>query len=248
MQNFQIIPVPILPWGMMNAYLIVTKKGLILFDSGVPHSEKKIERCLKQHGYHFRDIQLIIISHAHADHAGSAKNIQELSQAPILAHEADLPYFLQEKPMHYCPSGWFGRLFLKTGVPEKNYAKFQPEILLKEKEHFELDDFGLKGNVLSTPGHTSGSISLCLGHSALVGDLVSSGIFIGGIMFKNKAKAPPFEEQPRLVAQELLSLVDQGVKTFYLGHGGPLTTDVIKNYSQNILNQKINKGHVYEKV
>jgi len=38
----QIITIPILPFGMVNAHLIRSEAGCILIDTGIPRSEHKI--------------------------------------------------------------------------------------------------------------------------------------------------------------------------------------------------------------
>jgi glyoxylase-like metal-dependent hydrolase (beta-lactamase superfamily II) len=70
---------------------------------------------------------------------------------------------------------------------------------------------------------SNGSISVLIDDGRVIaGDLVSSGIMLGGIMFKDKPKQPPFEESPLLVAQSLRLLLAEGSSLFHLGHGGPL--------------------------
>ncbi len=95
--------------------------GYILVDCGIPNSETKIGNALKQNGLAFTDINLIVVTHAHGDHAGSAFKLRELCQAPVLAHQADLPYYLLEKKMQFCSTGLFGKQLLKTGIPLQPY-------------------------------------------------------------------------------------------------------------------------------
>lgn len=70
-----IITVPILPFGMVHSHLIIGATGCVLVDTGTPGSEDKIERVLKKHGRSFRDVTLIVVTHAHTDHAGSAARV-----------------------------------------------------------------------------------------------------------------------------------------------------------------------------
>ena len=63
------------------------------------------------------------------------------------------------------------------------YALFTPDILIGEGEEFELDRFGVRGRAMHTPGNTAGSASVSLaGGDAVVGDLVASGILLGGMI------------------------------------------------------------------
>lgn len=232
----RIVTIPILPMGMINAFLVTGPGGNILVDSGRPNSEERFGRVLNQQGLTWRDIDLIVITHAHADHAGSAFKLQQLCQAPLVAHEADLPYYHQEKAMTYCPTSRFASFFLKTGIPLKPYEKFTPDILLKGNDTLDLAAWGVNGTVYSTPGHTEGSISVALSNrSALAGDLVASGILLGGIMAKDRARPPVYEDNAQQVAGELNRLLDKGMETFYLGHGGPLSSREVRRYANTVL-------------
>lgn len=223
MSTQEIIRVPILPFNMVNAHVIKVDAGCILVDTGIPGSERKIERVLNQHGLSFKDIKLIVVTHAHTDHAGSAARVRELSGAPILAHQDDVDFYTRKIPMTYCTTGWAGRLFIKTPVPHEPYQGFEPDILMKNADAMSLMDFGVDGVIRHTAGHTAGSIAIELAsQDAMVGDLIASGILIGGIAFNGSAMRPPFEDDPRTVARELERLVQGGAKRFHMGHGGPL--------------------------
>lgn len=229
-----IVNIGIFPLGMINAFLLVNSRGCVLIDTGLPNSQKKIESVLRKLNLTFTDINLIVITHAHIDHAGNAAKLKSLSGAKIIAHSGDLPFYRGDKKMQVCSTGWFGSVFSKTGVIQKPYAQFEPDILLTSSDRFSLVDFGINGELISTPGHTQGSISVVFDNTnAVVGDLISSGILLGGIVRKSKAKRPPFEDNPSQVSRELLSLVNSGVNTFYMGHGGPLPAkEVLKHVNK----------------
>jgi hydroxyacylglutathione hydrolase len=54
------------------------------------------------------------------------------------------------------------------------------------------------GLVRHTAGHTPVSIAVELSsQDALVGDLIASGILLGGIAFTGRAMRPPFEDDPQ---------------------------------------------------
>lgn len=231
MKHAEIIRIPILPFGLVNAHLILGQDGCILVDAGLPGSEAKIEKALREHGLSFRDIKLIVVTHAHVDHAGSAASLRQLSGAPIVAHAGDLPYLKREKKMSFCSTGWFGQLFIKTNLMFEPYQAFTPDILLSGSQTLDLKAYGFDGFVRPTPGHTEGSISVELeARKALVGDLLASGILLGGLIMTDRPKRPPFEDDPHTVARELKRLVENGHDTFYMGHGGPLRADAVKEH------------------
>jgi glyoxylase-like metal-dependent hydrolase (beta-lactamase superfamily II) len=227
-----IVTVPILPMGMVNSHILIGTAACVLIDTGIPGSEGKIARALKKHGRKLGDVTLIIVTHAHTDHAGSAARLRELTGAPILAHAADLDYYEQRKPMTYCVAHWWGPLFLRSGVPTEPYQPFMPDILLQGDARYDLRPYGVEGSVQHTPGHTAGSVSVELtSGDAMVGDLLASGILMGGIMRKGHATRPPFEDDPRAVGAELLGMIDAGMERFHLGHGGPLMAEEVRRHA-----------------
>ncbi|GJJ00384.1 MBL fold metallo-hydrolase [Duganella rhizosphaerae] len=228
----RIVRISILPFGMVNCHLIIGDGGCVLVDAGLPGSEGKIARVLRRHGLTFADIRLIVITHAHVDHAGSAARLRELSGAPVLAHRGDLPYYRQLLPMTFCSTGWFGRLFLRTGLIRQPYVPFTPDILMGDGQLVPLSQYGVEGVACHTPGHTAGSVSIELaGGEVLVGDLIASGVLLGGLVRTGHAIRPPFEDDPHATASALQRLVDAGMRTFYMGHGGPLPAAEVRAHA-----------------
>ena len=230
-----IVRIRILPLGMVNCHLVIGARGCVLVDTGLPGSEPKIARALQKHGLTFQDIKLIVITHAHVDHAGSAAGVRALSGAPIVAHQGDLDYYLQRKPMAFCATGWFGRVFLRMGLIRQPYTPFTPDILVQQDARVDLAPYGLDGVVRHTPGHTAGSVSVQLATGdVMVGDLLASGILLGGILRTGRAIRPPFEDNPHTVAAELQHLVDSGMQRFYMGHGGPLRAGEVRRHAHSL--------------
>jgi hydroxyacylglutathione hydrolase len=233
----RITRISILPFGMVNCHLIIGEQGCIVVDTGLPGSSAKIGKTLKRHGRSFADIRLIVITHAHVDHAGSAARLRELSGAPIVAHQDDLCHYTQATPMTFCSTGWFGRVFLKTGLILQPYTPFVPDILLVADERLALAPFGIAGVVTHTPGHTAGSISIELeSKDVMVGDLIASGVLLGGLIRTGHAIRPPFEANPHATANALFRLLDSGMENFYMGHGGPLPAAEVANHANRLRN------------
>jgi hydroxyacylglutathione hydrolase len=222
--------IPALPFGMLNAFLLKADKGAILIDTGLPNALGKIKTSLAGLGMGLKDLRLIIVTHGHIDHAGSAKAVADASGAPVLVHALDLPYCQGVAPI-LRPSGPFGRLFQMTGAIEMPFASFEPDILVSDAGPFDLARFGVAGQVVLTPGHTPGSVSVLLENGdVFAGDLLASGILLGGIALKGRPKSPPFEEDPKAAAASLTDLLNRGAKRFFLGHGGPLGPAAIRRH------------------
>jgi len=131
---------------------------------------------------------LIILTHGHLDHYGSAEELKAKTGAPIAIHKADAEYL--NKGINYIgtPTGLFGRIVksLFIGTDESLSKSLKADIVFDNE--VDLREFGIDGRVIHTPGHTEGSISLVLSNGeAIVGDLI-----MGGILFKRVPHYPLF--------------------------------------------------------
>ena len=59
----------------LAAYLVTTPAGDILINANYTSSPPQIRRSVEQLGFAWRDIKVLLISHAHVDHAGGAAQI-----------------------------------------------------------------------------------------------------------------------------------------------------------------------------
>ena len=73
--------------GFVQAYLIETPNGLFLVDCGMPGQQKNILPVMQRLGC--QDLKLIFITHAHADHTGSAAALKKLTGAQVAIHRLD---------------------------------------------------------------------------------------------------------------------------------------------------------------
>ena len=71
-------------------YLIVTRAGNILIDSGFDESVPLVERSVRELGFRFEDIKLLLASHAHNDHVAGHARVKELTGARVLAMGPDV--------------------------------------------------------------------------------------------------------------------------------------------------------------
>lgn len=229
MSLLRIVTVPILPWGMVNSFLLVGERPVIV-DSGVPGSAPKVLAALAREGFAPGDVSLILITHRHVDHIGGAAALKHATGAPVAVHALDAEWLSRGDGGSRPPTGWPGRLFDLTGFPSRRAEPCEPDLVIESD--FMLDRFGVPGGVvLHTPGHTAGSVSALLPNGdVLAGDLVVGGVLIGGIVRLRHARKPPFEDDPIAVRRSLIQLLDRGASRFYVGHGGPLTATAVRKY------------------
>jgi hydroxyacylglutathione hydrolase len=212
LKPFQIIPVKL---GMVNVY-IVKQDGVILIDTGIPGSEHAILSALKGAGIEPQEVGLILVTHGHGDHAGSAARMQDLTGAPVAAHEHDAGMLRSGMQGRLVPTGLIGRiaiLFLGS-VNKTNYPAVNPEIVVKGV--MDLAAFGIDGKIIPTPGHTPGSVSVVLGN----GDVFSGDLIFPQIP-SGKPGLPFWADNPGGVFMSVRTLLAYNPQMFYPGHGGP---------------------------
>lgn len=75
----------------LASYLIATPKGLILINSGVKEDVPIIKKNVEQLGFHYKDIKVLLISHAHFDHCEGSAEIVKETGAKYFVMEGDVP-------------------------------------------------------------------------------------------------------------------------------------------------------------
>ena len=156
--------------GPVNSYLL-TGRVPTLIDTGTRKTVGHLEAALSMYGYSFRDIRRVILTHGHVDHYGAARQIRKLSggSVEIAAHEEDS--LLIESGLEV-PKKRFINYYRLMGVPVIFRLALLPVNLvlssmaencrvdrfLSDGEKIEAGDYVL--SVISTPGHTRGSICL----------------------------------------------------------------------------------------
>lgn len=234
----EIIQLSIFPFGMINCFLIKGEKKHILIDTGVPKSENKILKQLKNHRIDAEDIGLIVITHGHIDHFGSANELKEILKVPLLVHEFDRKALETGKSMIETlkPNHKIWDIILKPKLSKDTATACTADILLKEQEEYSLIEWGVKGKIIHTPGHTPGSLSIVLDNgNAIIMDLASSGIFLGGIALNSRMKHPPFHDNLKQVRSSINHILSMNTQKFYLGHGNPVSRESLIYYRDRFL-------------
>jgi len=134
----------------LASYLIATPQGLILINSGLRSSPALIEKSVDQLGFHFSDIKILLISHAHFDHDAGSASIIKKTGAKYFVMNADVPVV---------ESGGKADVFYNS-KPEWLYPPVHVDRALHDG-----DTVALGGTVLTahlTAGHTKGTTTWTL--------------------------------------------------------------------------------------
>jgi glyoxylase-like metal-dependent hydrolase (beta-lactamase superfamily II) len=221
-------------------------KEITLIDTGLPVlSLKPLLRSLKQAQREINEIQQIICTHGHFDHIGSANQIKRVTGAKLFLHSADAEILGQNysswiKNQKFSADfvsqmqGWH-RAWISV-MNTSNYASFKyfigtikPDEKLETFDHLDVSGLGSL-EVISTPGHTRGSI--CLWHETLkvlfTGDtILARGGKLGGP--KNI-----FSESEREGRKNIAKLLGFRPKVCVPGHFRLFSGEALQNISKLI--------------
>ncbi len=75
----------------LASYLITTPGGDILLNSNLETSPPQIRHSVEQLGFHWSDIRILLISHAHSDHAAGSAQILRETHAKYMVMDGDVP-------------------------------------------------------------------------------------------------------------------------------------------------------------
>ncbi|CAH0257209.1 putative metallo-hydrolase YflN [Peribacillus sp. Bi96] len=193
----------------VNCYFVEEENSLTLIDAALPYSTKSIMDAARAVG---KPITRLIVTHAHDDHVGALDGLKALIpdlQVSISVRDALLLAGNSTPLQNEANSP------IRGVVPKK--IKTQPDLLLKEGDHIGSLE------VISSPGHTPGSISLLdtRNHSLIVGDALQTrgGTAVSG-MIKPLFPFPAFGTWNKLIALESAKkLRSYKPRLLAVGHG-----------------------------
>jgi len=146
-------------------------------------------------------VKMIINTHGHFDHVGANRRLKDITGADLLIHRLDAPMLSQ---LSANAAAW--------GMRSENSPNADREL-----EDGDTVSFGkISLNVIHTPGHTLGGISLYGRESLFVGDTLFAGS-IGRTDFPGG----DFDTLIKSIQEKLFVLPDE--TNVYPGHMGPTT-------------------------
>ena len=221
--NVKIHPIKL---GVGQAFVLEGERNIII-DAGNPKQSKKFIKGLNGVGIEPKSIDLMIITHGHWDHIGTAAEIKEMTGARLAMHEKERERL--EKVIMAMPPGvnsW-GRFLIgltKLAAPSGDVFKPAAVDIVLTDDDYPLDEYGIPGRIIHTPGHTKGSVSVLLSSGeAFVGDLAMN-------MFPMRLTPglPVFAEDFDQVISTWRKLLNENINRIFPAHGSPFGPDVIE--------------------
>jgi len=209
--------------GQVNAYLVKTEEHLFLIDTGMKGTKNfaQIEAACEGLGRSVGEVDLILLTHTHYDHAGGAAECKARSGASVLVHRAEADVLRAGSSTFPGGANGFGRFMVGIVKKlQKSGSKFPPlepdiEIEGDLQGGMDLHNYGFPGIAVPTPSYSPGSLALLTdGGDCFCGDILFN-IFPGSVF-------PPFADDPAALPSKWKLLLDLGAELFHPGHGGPI--------------------------
>ncbi len=190
-----------------NCYIVGSEKSkdVMIIDPGAESS--KIKNIIKTKSY---NPKFILLTHGHGDHIGGAKDLKKEFNIPVYIHKKD-GNMLKDERLN------FTKMMYKNGIT-LNADKF-----LEDGDKITLDN--IKFEVLYTPGHTPGGISIKHKDVVFTGDTLFKGS-IGRTDFPGGS----YDQLIKSIKEKLLVLDEKTV--VYPGHEGKTTIKYEKENNQ----------------
>ena len=218
------------PAKAANTYIVEADNGLVLVDTGMPGSENRILKAIASLERKPNDVKLILLTHRHLDHIGSAAALKKETLAVLASHPFEKPYVAGTlviiTPRAWSLYGRIARRALAVGSSTKKLfrlVKYHPtHVDEAADEESILEKAGLDGSVVWTPGHTKGSVSLFLNRSrvAIIGDLLKGK--------RGKLVEPMFMENPSQTRSSVQRILGMNPAILCPGHGNPMPPSKVK--------------------
>lgn len=190
----------------VNCYIIyseTTKEGIVVDPGG------DTDRIIKAIDDNKIIIKKIILTHGHGDHIGAVSELKNKYDIPVSIHENDL-IMAQDANIN-----------LSYMMP-MGATHITPDEVLKDGDMIEVGDMMIE--VIHTPGHTPGCISLKVGKHLFTGDTLFKGS-IGRTDLPNG----DFDQIITSIRERLLVLEDDTI--VLPGHGESSTIFYEKMYN-----------------
>jgi glyoxylase-like metal-dependent hydrolase (beta-lactamase superfamily II) len=171
--------------GTIAAYLIPNQQGLTLIECGPGSTLNSLKKSLIRHGYSLEDINAVLLTHIHLDHAGSAGALSKLG-ADIYVHHVGAPHLLKPAKLLSSAARIYGDMM------EELWGETLPVVpdrlnSLRDGQIIEIG--GLRFRAIDTPGHANHHLAYIYKDICFSGDI--GGVRLYGLSHLRLPMPPP---------------------------------------------------------
>lgn len=204
----------------VSVHLLYRPGEAVLVDCGTAGSEVKILEEVLALGLEPDHLRLLILTHTHFDHAGSAARIKELTGCRIAVHHSEADRLRAGFTRFPPGTRWKAKVLVGLGRRFARrlgkYPPASPDIPVDQE--LDLSAHGFPGRILHMPGHTIGSMVVLMEG----GELIAGDTLFG---LEGKQHFPPFAEDLPALCESWKRIRELDVKMCHPAHGRPFSKE-----------------------
>ena len=223
--------------GFTSCYVLPCKEGYLLADTGPERAYRKFRKALRKSGIDYENIRYLLLTHHHDDHAGFAARVADETGCVIIAHQEGVRGLKAGrtentmKPLSGLIKIGFSFFRFLQGNPDYPSLDLSDESgfmegrkrLISGDDDLLLNEIGVKGRILHTPGHTGDSISILMEN----GDLIAGDVVMNLMKSERLRYHPIYAEDLAQLYDSWRKIIDQGVQMIYPSHGKPFPASLL---------------------
>ncbi len=212
--------------GFDAAYLMVESGRAAFIDTGTWHTVPRLLRALERCGLQPSNVDWVILTHVHLDHAGGAGELmRHLPRARLVVHPRGARHMIDPSKLWASATAVYGE-----AVMHRDYGEIVPvpaERVVEAKEGLRLELAGRELLCLDTPGHAR--------HHICIWDAKTRCFFTGdafGLSYRELdtekgafilPTTTPVQFDPQAMHASIDRLLGLDPKAMYLAHFGRVT-------------------------
>ena len=213
-----------------------------MIDTNMPGTYDRFLCKLGGLGIDLGDIKYLLLTHHHDDHVGFAADLLHDIDARVIVHEHAVsilrrgqvqnPFTKKSVDRGRFLNRWTRySMMLLSAFVQRGWGYPPVEVsdrdfVVQGDEPDLLQEIGIDGVILHTPGHSQDSISVVLADgSAFVGDAAMNFMRFFGTQYR-----PIYAEDYGKVYESWRKLMEHGASVIYTAHGAPFSADELKQH------------------